>query len=390
MKAFQLPPVRERSSHYIPSLDGLRGLAAILVIATHYGYVQDGWIALEFFFVLSGFLITANLLADMDRALGEYLVRFYWRRVLRTFPAYFGFLLICAAVYFCVRLPQGFLGVLPSLGTYWYNFKLLFGLFGFGRDESSSVFEFGHLWSMSVEEQFYLVWPFLVFVLRGANLRRVIIAIVVLVPLLRLATFGYLHLKGVGDYPTSLIFYFATPFHLDAFSVGAAIACFRLTELELKPRWVFVGGGCVLLLGLVNMWIGQNLYMRPGVSFGYPIYLMQNRQFLWAYSVIDALSAALIVSASQQNRLQRFCENRFLWHLGRISYGFYIVHMPILHLLKPFWPADQWSLKGVAFFVVFFAITFCVAHLSYVCFERRFLSLKDYFGKRKAGLIAPE
>jgi peptidoglycan/LPS O-acetylase OafA/YrhL len=384
MKAFQLLPVRGRSLHYIPSLDGLRGLGAILVIVTHYGYVQDGWIALEFFFVLSGFLITANLLADMDRSFGEYLVRFYWRRVLRTFPAYFGFLLICVAVYFCVRLPQGFLGALPSLATYWYNFKLLAG-----SDQSSLVF--GHLWSMSVEEQFYLVWPLLVFVLRGANLRRVIIAIVVLIPLLRLATFGYFHLKGLSDLQTTLIFYFTTPFHVDAFSVGAAIACFRLTELELKPHWVFLGGGCALLLGLVNMWIGQNLYnLTPGLSFGYPIFLLQNRQFLWAYSVIDALAAALIVSASQQNRLQRFCENRFLWHLGRISYGFYIVHMPILYLLKPIRPTNRWSLTGVAFFVAFFVITLCIAHLSYFFFERRFLLLKDYFGKRKAGLIAPE
>ena len=382
-----------KSLRYIPSLDGLRGLGAFLVIATHYGYSQDGWIVLEFFFVLSGFLITAILLTETNRPLGEYLGRFYWRRLLRTFPAYFGYLLICGIVYVCVRQPGGFLDVLPSLATYWFNF---YTLFHFYADKPS--FMFAHLWSMSVEEQFYLVWPFLVFVLSRAHLRRVIIAIVVLIPLFRLTLFGYFHLNR---WTAPLAFFFATPFHLDAFSIGAAIAVFRLTERELKPRWLFLASGCVLLLGLVNASIGQNPYdfiprvgevgrFLRGLSFGYPEFLLQNWQFLWGYSVIDLWAAALIISASQQNWLQRFLENRFLWHLGRISYGFYIFHMPILFLFKPILPTNQWSLAGFGFFVVLIVITFGVAHLSYFYFERRFLMLKDYFGKREAGPIAPE
>src|SRR5260370_14770221 len=222
MRVYSAPLMSTKSSRYIPSLDGLRGLAAILVFATHYGYSPTGWIALEFFFVLSGFLITAILLTEMNRRLGEYLRRFYWRRLLRTFPAYFGYLFICLAVYVCVKQPFGFLDVLPSLATYWYNFDIL-------SDLHHSVFAFGHLWSMSVEEQFYLVWPLLVFVLSVASLRRVIIAIIVLIPLLRLALFGYYHLNGVGDPDVTRVFYFSTPFHLDAFSMGAANAFFLLT-----------------------------------------------------------------------------------------------------------------------------------------------------------------
>ena len=387
----------EKSRRYIPSLDGLRGLAAILVIAAQYGYAQTGWIALEFFFVLSGFLITAILLTEKSRRLGEYLGRFYWRRLLRTFPAYFGYLLICIVVYVCIGQPRGFLDVLPSLATYWYNFDYL-------SDPHRSSVVFGHLWSMSVEEQFYLVWPLFVFALNTNHLRRVIIALIVLIPILRLACFGYYHCHGVGELYTAGIFYFATPFSLDAFSIGAAIAVFRLIEWELKPRWFFLMSGCVLVLGLLNMSIGENPYNRiphvgevgafgrffGGFSFGYPIFLLQNKQFLWGYSVIDLLAAALIICASQQNRLQRFCENRFLWHLGRISYGFYIFHLPILYLLKPIVPKNQWSLLGVASFLVVFVTTFCLAQLSYFYFERRFLMMKDHFGRRKAGLSAPQ
>ena len=389
-----MPP---KSLRYIPSLDGLRGLAALLVIATHYGYVQIGWIGLEFFFVLSGFLITAILLTETNRRLGQYLGRFYWRRLLRTFPAYFGYLLICGAVYVFVRQPRGFLDLLPSLATYWYNFEHLF-------NPHRAISVLVHLWSMSVEEQFYLVWPVLVFVLSEANLRRVIIAVIVLIPLLRLALFAYCHLHGIADFYTTWVFFFATPFHLDAFCIGAAIAVFRLTERELKPRWFFLASGCALALGIVNASIGQNPFnliphvggldnfgrFLRGLSLGYPEFLLQNRQFLWGYSVIDLLAAALIISASQQNALQRFCENRFLWHLGRISYGFYIFHMSILFLFKPILPTNQWSLAGFGFFVLLVIITIGVAHLSYFYFERRFLMMKDYFAKRKVGPLAPQ
>jgi peptidoglycan/LPS O-acetylase OafA/YrhL len=392
-----MPLMPAKSVRYIPSLDGLRGLGSVFVIATHYGYFLFGWVGLEFFFVLSGFLITGILLTDADRRLGEYLGRFYWRRLLRTFPAYFGYLIICGLVYMCLRQPSGFLGVLPSLATYWYNFKVLF-------DPLHSNFLFLHLWSMSVEEQFYLVWPLLVFVLSAANLRRVIIAIVFLIPLLRIAVFAYYRLHGVEDFYASRLFFFATPFRLDAFSIGAALAVFRLTERELKLRWFFLVSAFVLALGLINASIGINPYkLLPsggelfttgrflgGISLGYPQFLLQNRQFLWGNSVIDLWCAALIISASQQNALQRFCENRFLWHLGRISYGFYIFQMAILGLFKPIIPVNPWSLAGFGVFVVLFVITFGVAHLSYFCFERKFLMLKDYFGKRKAGFIAPE
>src|SRR5438477_12314280 len=126
MKIFYTPLMSAKSLRYIPSLDGLRGLAAILVLATHYGYSEVGWIGLEFFFVLSGFLITSILLTETNRRLGKYLGRFYWRRLLRTFPAYFGFLLVCGILYLCITQPRGFLSELPSLATYWYNFTIVF------------------------------------------------------------------------------------------------------------------------------------------------------------------------------------------------------------------------------------------------------------------------
>jgi peptidoglycan/LPS O-acetylase OafA/YrhL len=96
-------------SRYIPSLDGLRGLAAILVIATHYGYSQVGLIGLEFLFVLSGFLITSILLTETNRRMGEYLGRFYWRRLLRTVAGVFW---LSSCLRGCVRVRDAAPGVL--------------------------------------------------------------------------------------------------------------------------------------------------------------------------------------------------------------------------------------------------------------------------------------
>ena len=128
-----------------------------------------------------------------------------------------------------MRQPQDFLNVFPSLAEYWYNFDLLSDPYPHHLSLPTM-----HLWSTSVEEQFYLVWPLLVFVLSGANLRRVIVVIVVLISLSRLALFAYYRLNGAEDFYTTMIFHLATPFHLDAFSIGAEIAVFRSTERELK------------------------------------------------------------------------------------------------------------------------------------------------------------
>ncbi|MGI8481527.1 MAG: acyltransferase family protein [Chthoniobacterales bacterium] len=379
---------------YIAPLDGIRGLAAISVIATHYGYSQYGWINVEFFFVLSGFLITSILLSDKDRPLKESLRRFYWRRALRVFPLYFGYLSVCTLCYLLLGEPAELKGAFVSLVTYTHNFYLL------SLNHGISFF-FSHLWSLSVEEQFYFLWPFLIFVLSTANVRRVIITIVLLVPLLRVALLIYLRAQGYPESRLPWTLYLVTIFQLDAFAVGAAIALFRLTRRIIPPWKLGLAVGCALLLGIWESGspiLGHRLShselasgdevtrVLGGASFGYPILMVRNAQFLWGYTMINLLSVMLIITTSQTNIVSKFFGNRFLCYLGRMSYGIYVFHFSIQSFFTKAFPVDPYSLAGFLVFLALLATIISVAHLSYFHFEKRFLAMKDCFEKRQGDL----
>ena len=163
----------------VPALDGIRGIAVTLVALLHFGYLNGGWIGVQAFFVLSGFLITGILLADRDAPLRAYLRRFYWRRTLRIFPLYYGYLALLAVSYALRGVPAEFADDAGALFTYTYNFTR-------ATDFTPTPF-FTHLWSLAVEEQFYLVWPFLVHALSRRALVALACALVAMAPAFRFA-----------------------------------------------------------------------------------------------------------------------------------------------------------------------------------------------------------
>ena len=367
---------------YVKSLDGIRGVGAVGVIAAHYGYLQCGWVVVQFFFVLSGYLITSILLTEKERPFRQYLGRFYWRRTLRIFPVYFGFLLICGFFFLLLKQPREFPQVLPSLLTYTYNFYLASPNRSFGGI-------FPHLWSLSVEEQFYLLWPLLVFVLTPRGTRWMIIGILILIPLLRLLVFA---VTEASPMVLGRLFYLATEFQLDGFAAGAAIAVFKLTDVKVAPAKLALAIACALLLGLVNLLIAQRAgHFAPespkgtvfgGISFGYPLLMPYNGQFLWGYTLMNFLSMVLIISASQPNVVARFFENRFLCYLGKMSYGIYVLHLPVQQCFRGAFPIHPRTWPGMMIFLPQLATVIAVAHVSYFHFEIRFLGMKDYFAKR--------
>ena len=325
----------------IPSLYGIRGVAALAVVLSHIGVsASNGPYAVICFFVLSGFLITHLLLSERDKTGDVSLRRFYLRRTLRILPAFYCY----AAVYVILRLidkyPVDWLFVLGRV-TYTANFTPLLPLFSGPR-----IPTMGHTWSLAIEEQFYLLWPFIfaAFALKRGKLMKGLIVAIVAVWTYRWVV---LSLNLNDNY---ILYAFET--RADALAVGCLVA---IANHENRiPRWLidwkWVGGVALAI-----------------ICFCSAINLNQPR---YAWAIIPLACAVLIIQsiAHSQSRWYSWLEFRPMRALGIISYSLYLYHPFVIHLP----PAIRTVPVEVAFAIL-------LATGSYVIVERPFLALKDRF-----------
>ena len=226
-RSFLLNPTEEASGR-LGGLDGLRGLAMLMVIAVHLHLLAFAWAGLSSFFVLSGFLITRVLLNDRKnaRSTGDYFKRFYIRRALRVFPIYYSYLLVLTVGVLTIGSLGRIRENLPAAWLYVYNFFLTEP-----AHQHSRMLD--HLWSLSVEEQFYFLWPLVLLFTSRRVLPYLCLVLIGLGPLLRqwVALHWPLNLGfGVGDnLPLSI--YVITTSQVDAFAFGAL-----LNFVVFKPR----------------------------------------------------------------------------------------------------------------------------------------------------------
>ena len=223
----------------IPGLDGLRAVAFLIVFFFHTRNLPFGWMGVQLFFVLSGFLITDILLRMKEKLpQREFFIKFYGRRFLRIFPLYYFYLILLAALIFLlpalnlrslnVELGRGFLNQIWVAAVYLYDFF-----------HASAFFErsrfFTHLWSLSVEEQFYLLWPLLIFLVPRGKFKQLCLTAIGL---------GFLFRLGITLIYRAEAFSFllndpqqavnVLPFsHLDAFAFGAYISRFEIPRPRL-------------------------------------------------------------------------------------------------------------------------------------------------------------
>lgn len=327
---------------YYPALDGARGLAALLVLLFHAGQaglplpsiVAFGQSGVDLFFVLSGFLITSILLAARQRDWHE--VRtFYGRRSLRIFPLY----------YLCLVLCSHFL--YPCSWPYWVYLQNIWT--STGRTISGPV----HLWSLAVEEQFYLVWPFVVLFIP----RRFLLTI----------------LSGSILFSFALRFWLASNHHdvysltvtrLDALSAGGVLA--TLHSKGRLERWRTLLGGLAVTSGILVALAGWGFRGSGDVLF-------LATKFLLLAGLYSGLVGWLI--CAPQSWGSRLFSVRPLRYVGRISYGLYVWHPFVLGLTLP-------ALRNHSPWIVgSFALlsAFLVAVVSWYGYERHFLKLKDRF-----------
>lgn len=357
---------------YIRELDGVRAVAIILVMLFHYYYLLEvGWIGVQLFFVLSGYLITTILLKDKDQEKGFYLKRFYWRRALRIFPLYYAYLGIFFLAFLFYGYPAFFPDLAPFLFSYTYNIYPLVHNF-----ELNPVFT--HFWSLSVEEQFYLFWPFVIYHLNRKQLRIALSLVILLSPLVRFLFGEWLFYLNTEHKDIGQIIYRLTLSHIDAFAFGALIPVFKLDKVSTERiGYIIAPFAFFLLLGYFNYTTMNDSKVGPS-SLGYPNGSLYNFQHVWSYTVINAASLSFILSVLVLNNrclVRALFGNSMLVEIGKISYGMYIYHWVILSFIKSY--AIQYISNGLVLFLSYFLITFIISWLSYYLFELIFIKMKN-------------
>jgi len=349
-------------------LDGVRGVAILAVMLFHFGWLPAGWIGVQTFFVLSGYLITSILMKGRSVSFRDYLARFYWRRMLRIFPLYFGFLISIAAFYAMTGWPGSFPNDWPWLFTHTANFARL---------RAGDLPNFAHLWSLAIEEQFYLVWPLVVFTLSRLSLRRLIAALLLGAPILRMIVFHAL-LAGGSDAAYAAKAVYVLPFtQFDSFAACAAISLFTLDRLKTAQGGflgcvAFAAGSGAGTLVIAHVWQGGAFI----ASLGYPHSMADLGQYVWGYSLVNIVSMWGIVCALQRRRLTHMLEWSPLMRLGRISYGAYVYHLPLL-VLAIAMMAPRTGAERATLFIAWAIAVFATSELSFRLIESPFLKLKD-------------
>lgn len=355
---------------YYPALDGLRGLAILFVLFYHnFGYVrlfEFGWLGVDLFFVLSGFLITDILL--QARGTKNFLKNFYIRRVLRIFPIY----------YLCLFL---FLVVFPRISqinfdmTYYENnqgwlWMYLQNWLYIAKQTPNGASHLQHFWSLAVEEQFYMVWPLVVLLLKKN--RHLIIFLIGLLALV----LGTRILLWVNHIDSLSYFNLYTFSRIDGLCIGCMLSILRNMEsnfIRNNMKRIIIGLVVVnigflavkRILGLEVPYLASVGYLSLAILFGMLVY--------------KAVSG-------EGKQVFRYFDNRYLKFFGKISYSLYIFHWPLYLILYPYVdalfrhfvnePGLPVQLLGSLICTVMGVI---ISILSYRYFESFFLKLKKRF-----------
>lgn len=351
-----IPPSVKHDLSRILELDGLRGAAILMVLMRHYVHhpallllgPQWGWMGVNLFFVLSGYLITSILLRIADQR--DTLATFYARRSLRVFPLYF----LALSIYFLssasVGTPQPIRTVLLYF-TFLQAFipPLITHLQIVPRPEWV-VMGFGVLWSLSVEEYFYLLWAPIVDLARARRvpLIALLVTILLLTPWLR---FFYPDPRGGQELFLA---------QMDSLAAGCLLSIFWLDHgAKWRPAIRKFAGlliGCVAGLVAVAIWIDFATGISKHSMFDLRIFNATDYSVLWlAWSTLLLVSLAV---SGTQNALARLLRNPVMRWFGRISYCLYVVHYPIYLALRAYMP------HGVAL-VVALAVSLTIAELSW-------------------------
>ena len=379
---------QQRLGQYQPALDGLRAVAVLWVLLHNgayypalnydspvrlaFGFLSaSGWLGVQMFFVLSGFLITGILLDAKKSQVPQLLKRFYARRFLRIFPVYYFtlfVLLVCSLI--LVEQPRWLQQVEDSF--------IWFALYLVNWVQPLREVGLGHFWSLAVEEQFYILWPFAVLGLSMKRLYWLSLGMIVLA-----LAFRWIFMLTDPQLGAEVT-YVVTPARMDALAIGAALAIMLRHEALIRHvpecmRILAILGGCYFVLVIV---LEQEV---ARVSASWPV--LNQTIFALLFSAMVYYALDLGRNSRGHKLAKAFFGLAVLRNIGKYSYAIYLFHLPVVLLLHQ-WvtPVILESLgattvvSGTAVYladqVLLFCLSYGLAWLSWRVIETPFLNLK--------------
>jgi len=384
-----LPPPANHDR--IPVLDGVRGLAILLVMFCHETVMVTenrldmlwlhtawfGWCGVDLFFVLSGFLITGILLDSKSD--NHYFRNFYARRILRIFPLYYGVVFFSLIILPHIPNPKAHRFGQIAGDEIWYWMHLSNYITAWRQQMRHGILDVA--WSLSIEEQFYLVWPAMVLLFNKRNLTKACIIIISLA----IASRTFLVIRHTNW----LWCYELTVCRMDALAMGSLLAIAARSKNGLasfaRPAtwglWITLAMVLAICLHQGTDWDNGSI----GQSVG--------------YTILDLACACLMVltlTSPKTSRRHRFFSHPIMRMFGKYSYALYLFNLPLRAVIrdtvykpKNFHHIGGWYLPGqLLFYFVSTAFILAVAMLSWHLYEKHFLALKRFFVPRAAKHIA--
>lgn len=352
-------PVTGKSSFKLghrPELDGVRGIAVIAVLCVHAHLLKGGFLGVDIFFVLSGFLITCLLLQEWDRTGNISLGRFYMRRALRLIPA---LVLMCLVVgLYAILFQSGNDKALTLKGLFWgLTYMGNWGPIMMGYQPPG----LGHLWSLAVEEHYYLIWPLLILLILKYNNRSLASGIVWALIIISASWRFYIWHNSSQDEVAILRCFTGSDTRADSLLFGCAAALYVLNIKYISSKLMDI----IALAAIASM-----------VALLFFLIAADEKPFFiqGGYSLVAALTAIMIIGLviNPPVWMQRMFSNPILIWCGRLSYGLYLWHFPVQvlffgHVAKP-----------LGHFVII-AFSLIIPAISFYFFEQPFLRMKTRY-----------
>ena len=331
---------------YEPALDGLRAVALAFVFLIHAWEhsFPGGWAGVDIFFVLSGYLITTVLTNELLETGAIDYQSFFIRRILRLWPAFAVFLLVVVLQISMSKAPNIWaFGAVAVSAAYLMNWNKAFTWMGHNN--------VGHTWSLAMEEQFYLLWPALLAFIFARRALWLVFALIIVMVTWRC------FLASNGADPERTYNGFDT--HGDAILVGCLLALVVRRNADFIARlsgmWLVASGGLLAILFLMPH---RDVFTQTA-----------------GLSIASLLSAVVIASLQHETPLKSLLSTRPLVYLGKISYGFYLWHYPLVLALSKY--GNMGKLAALM-------LSLGLASASYRYIELPFLTLKKHFAPRQS------